>query len=397
MADAIAADGRIVIVGGGVGGAHACQQARRQGFSGSITLLSAEHEVPYDRPPLSKTVLAGTRDQTRLPIDYDALGIDVRTATMAREIQTDRRVVVTEAEDVRYDGLVIATGAAAVTLPGDGRQFTLRTRQDALELRERLRPHARVVIVGASWTGAEVATAALARRCVVSCVEASAAPLAPILGEEVAASLPSWWHEVDLRSGVTVVGIEDGLVHLSDGTSIEADVVVVGIGVRPQTAWLEGSGIELDRGVVVDDRLQSNAPGVVAVGDVAAWWSRRWQTRMRIAHWDDAVSGPATAVAALLVANDDRVHDPVPYFWSDQFGHKLQYVGHHTAADEPVHRGVTSQKKRSVAWLDPDGRLTALLAIDNPADVAQARVAIGSGIVPDVARLADPSTPIREL
>ena len=300
MAEAIAADGRIVIVGGGVGGAHACQQARRQGFSGSITLLSAEHEVPYDRPPLSKTVLAGRamrpgcRSTTTPSVSMCA------PRPRRRRFEPIAAWWATEAEDVRYDGLVIATGAAAVTLPGDGRQFTLRTRQDALELRERLRPHARIVIVGASWTGAEVATAALAGGCVVSCVEASAAPLAPILGEEVAASLLSWWHEVDLRSGVTVVGIEDGLVHLSDGTSIEADVVVVGIGVRPQTAWLEGSGIELDRGVVVDDRLQSNAPGVVAVGDVAAWWSRRWQKRMRIAHWDDAVSGPATAVAAHL-------------------------------------------------------------------------------------------------
>ena len=397
MAEAIATDGRIVIVGGGVGGAHACQQARRQGFSGSITLLGAEPEVPYDRPPLSKAVLAGARDQTRLPIDYDALGIDVRTATTAQEVETDRRVVVTAAGDVRYNGLVIATGSEAVTLPGDGRQFTLRTRQDALELRDHLRPHARVVIVGGSWTGAEVATAALARGCVVSCVEASAAPLAPILGEDVAASLLSWWQEVDLRCAVTVAGIDDGLVRLNDGTSIGADVVVVGIGVRPQTAWLEGSGIELDHGVVVDDRLQSNAPGVVAVGDVAAWWSRRWQQRMRIAHWDDAVKGPATAVATLLAVNGDRVHDPVPYFWSDQFGHKLQYVGHHTTADEPVHRGATWQKTRSVAWLGPDGHLNALLAIDNPADVTQARVAIGSGIMPDIARLADPSTPIREL
>ena len=295
MAEAIAADGRIVIVGGGVGGAHACQQARRQGFSGSITLLSAEHEVPYDRPPLSKTVLAGTRDETRLPINYDALGIDVRTATTAQEIQTDRRMVVTEAEDVRYDGLVIATGAAAVTLPGDGRQFTLRPRQDALELRERLRPHARM---SSSAPAGPVPRLLQPRWPEGVCVvwEASAAPWrrssarkSRVAAELVARSppaerSPSWASRTVWSISATARRSRQMWLWWELGCG------------RRRHGWKARD--ELHRGVVVDDRLQSNdrrrrggrRRGMVVTPVAKENGSLTGMTRR----------GPATAVAALL-------------------------------------------------------------------------------------------------
>jgi NADPH-dependent 2,4-dienoyl-CoA reductase/sulfur reductase-like enzyme len=337
---------RIVVVGGGLAGAHTCEQLRRRGHEGELILLAAEPYAPYDRPPLSKEVLRGERDDTTLPIDLAGLGVHITTHTAATGLDLENHVVHTYTTElvaglsaessgqIRFDGLVIATGASPITLPGPGKQFAVRTLDDACRLRERLTPGARVVVVGASWIGAEVATSALARGCSVTCVEADTAPVARTLGPEVGKRLIPWWDDVNLRLGSPVYRIEDGAVVLSDGTALAADVVVAGVGVRPDVAWLAGSGLELDRGVVVDEWLRA-APGVVAVGDVAAWWSRRYGARMRVEHWDDAVTGPAVAASSLLIAadpgecTDAALHDPVPYFWSDQFGHKLQYVGHH--------------------------------------------------------------------
>ena len=394
---AVPADGRIVVVGGGLATAHACQQARRQGFEGELTVLSAERHPPYDRPPLSKAVLLGDIDDTALRFDACALSVDLRLGTTATGVDVDARRVLTAAGDVAYDGLVIATGATPVRLPGHGEQLTLRTLDDALALRARLSPGARVVVIGASWIGAEVATAALARGCAVACVEAGPAPLAQALGTEVGTSLLSWWSDVDLRLDALVAEISPDGVRLADGAELPADVVVTGVGVRPETGWLAGSGLELDRGVVVDEHLRASAPGIVAVGDVAARWSPRWRTRLRVEHWDDAIGGPAVAIASLLSDAPEPMHDPVPYFWSDQFGHKLQYIGHHTADDRLVRRGALDEPRRAVAWLDPDGRLTALLTVDKPKDLAQARKAIAAGLAPDPERLADPQVAIRDL
>jgi NADPH-dependent 2,4-dienoyl-CoA reductase/sulfur reductase-like enzyme len=191
------------------------------------------------------------------------------------------------------------------------------------------------------------------------------------------------------------------VVVLGDGTALAADVVVVGVGVRPETGWLTGSGLALDRGIVVDEHLRA-APGVVAVGDVAAWWSRRYGSRMRVQHWDDATAGAAVAAASVLATGDPTalytapVHDPVPYFWSDQFGHKLQYVGHHDPAATPIVREPADGKGWSAAWLDGDGRLAAVLAVDRPRDLLLARRALIDGTDPDPDRLADPSVPLSE-
>lgn len=393
----MSAGSRVVVVGGGLGAARTIQQLRRRGYEGEIVLLAGETHLPYDRPPLSKAVLAGARDDTALRFDPAALRVDVRLGEAATGLDLDRRVVRTDAGEVGFDRLAVATGARPVRLPGRGEQRTLRTIGDALELRARLVPGARVVVIGASWIGAEVTTAALARGCSVTCLEAGPAPLAQALGREIGTSLLPWWRDVDLRLQTAVGAIEDGRVELADGGSVPADVVLTGVGVRPETGWLEGSGLELDRGVVVDQHLAASAPGVVALGDVAARWSPRVGARVRIEHWEDAGSAGAVAAATMLAGEGDQrpVHDPVPYFWSDQFGHKLQYVGAHAPADQPVEREPGETPGRTITWLDGAGRVTAVLTVDRPRESATAGVLVAERRVMAPAELRDPTATLQ--
>ena len=386
--------GHVVVVGGGLAAARSCEQLREQGHAGRITLVTAETNLPYDRPPLSKDVLIGELDATTLRVDYDALTVDVRAGVRATGLRPTERVLVTDAGELPYDGAVLATGSDPIRMPGDGEQLTLRTLDDALTLRQRLQPGARVVVIGAGWIGAEVATAARTRGCQVTCVELDALPLARLMGDDVGKRIVSWWDGIDLRLGAAVRQVVPGGVELADGTVLPADVVVTGIGVRPATGWLEGSGLELDRGVVTDEWLRA-APGIVAVGDIAAWWSRRYNTRMRVEHWDDASMGPSVAVAALLAPGlgDIEPHDPVPYFWSDQLGHKLQYVGRHTETDRLVWRE-RENGSWTALWLAPDNKLSAALIADLPRENAQAQMAIMRDLVLDPALLTDPAVPL---
>lgn len=399
---------RIVVVGGGLAASRTCEQLRRAGHDGELTLLTEEVHRPYDRPPLSKEVLRGERDDTTLPVDLDGLGVHVLTGTAAVGLDLGRRVVRTLTTDtvgdlpsqsggeIRFDGLVVATGAAPVTLPGPGRQHVVRTLDDAHALRERLTPGARVVVVGSGWVGAEVAGSALARGCVVTCVESADAPAAAAVGTEVGKRLLSWWDGVELVLGAQVASVGTSAVHLADGRRLPADVVVVGVGVRPAVGWLEGSGLPLDRGLRVDEHLRA-ADRVVGLGDAVARWSPRYSRVLRPGHWDDAGTGAAVAAATLLDPGSDAVHDPVPYFWSDQFKHKLQYVGHHDPADPVVVREPADGRGWSAAWLDRTGALTAVLVADRPRDLLQARKALGRGCRPDPARLADPAVGFAEL
>ncbi len=366
--------GRVVVVGGGLGAARTIAQLRRRGYEGRVVLLGAEARLPYDRPPLSKAVLAGHKDDTTLRFDPAALRVDLRLGTPATGLDLGRRVVRTDTGDIPFDRLVVATGARPVRLPGPGRQLSLRTLDDALALRERLVPGARVVLIGASWIGAEVATAALAYGCSVTCLEAGPAPLAQALGAEIGATFLPWWRDVDLRTGTAVASVEEDRVELADGTAVPADVVVTGVGVRPETAWLGGSGLALDRGVTVDEHLVSSDPDVLALGDAAARWSPRLDARVRIEHWEDAASAGAVAAASLLADDPDErpVHDPVPYFWSDQFGHKVQYVGAHGPGHRAVEREPDEAPGRTVIWLDDRGRVSAVLTVDRPRESAAA-------------------------
>ncbi len=384
---------RVVVVGAGLAGGRSCEELRAQGFEGELVLLGAEPHLPYDRPPLSKEVLAGVLDDTALEIPWDRLDVDVRLGVVATALR--QGTVATDTGDVAYDGLVLATGSRAIGLPGAAGSSVLRTVDDALRLRAALVPGARVVVVGAGWIGAEVATAAATRGCSVVVVDAGAAPLGIALGDDVGRLTIPWYAAagVELRLATGVQSVEPDRVVLSDGSHLPADVVVVGIGARPDTGWLEGSGLELDRGVAVDGGLRASWPGVVAVGDCAAWESARFGTRLRVEHWDDALTAPSVAAANLL--GGSAVHDPVPYFWAQQLAHYLQHAGHAAGADAVVHRGEPGAADGwTSCWLRA-GRLVALLAVDRPRDVVQGRKRIANGDVLDTERLADPAVPLK--
>ncbi|MFS1300644.1 NAD(P)/FAD-dependent oxidoreductase [Streptosporangium longisporum] len=385
----------VVVVGAGLAGVRSVEALRARGFGGRITMIGEERHRPYDRPPLSKAVLLGGTDSTVVDSDLDALEVDFRAGVAAKGLHPG--VVETTEGELDYDGLVVATGARPIRLRGDGPQHVLRTIDDALGLRSLLGPGRRVAVVGAGWIGAEVATAARRAGCAVTVVEAAATPLAAALGEIGAHTVP-WYAEagVDLRLGTMVASVDHGGLTLADGSAIEADVVVTGVGVRPAVEWLAGSGIRLDDGVVTDEHLNTSLPGVVAVGDCAAWWSRRYGLRLRVEHWDTALGAPDVAAATLV--GDAAVYDPVPYFWSEQFGHMVQYAGHHDGA-RPIRRGDPSAQGKprwGTCWVDAGDRLVAVLAVNRPRDLVQGRRLIEGGQRLDVERLADPAIALRD-
>ncbi|MBO2461859.1 NAD(P)/FAD-dependent oxidoreductase [Actinomadura violacea] len=401
---------RVIVVGGGLAGVRAAEALRSKGYEGALTLVSAERHMPYDRPPLSKAVLAGDSDDTTVDADWDALRCDLLLGERATGLRLDAPgrggAVASTAGDLPFDGLVIATGAEPVTLPGEGHQHVLRTIDEARDLRGRLTEGARIVIVGAGWIGAEVATAAAKKGCAVTVVEAADTPLAGAIGPEVGALTAPWYAEagVALRTGVKVAAVEHGGLALAGpdgGERIDADEVVVGIGVRPALGWLDGSGLLLERGVVTDgsfrtvtgDEAGTVRPDVVAVGDCAAWWSGRYGRRLLVEHWDTALNAPDVAAAALL--GQDAAYDAVPYFWSEQFGRMVQYAGDHTRSERLVRRGDPSGRKWAVAWLTGD-RLDAILTVDRPRDLVQARRVIAAGTPVDPDAVADPDVPVRQ-
>ncbi|MFE7807574.1 NAD(P)/FAD-dependent oxidoreductase [Streptomyces sp. NPDC057430] len=373
---------------------------REQGFTGAVTLIGAEPHQPYDRPPLSKAVLLGKAEDSAFDVDFEALSIDLRLGLDVTGLRADAHEVDTEAGPVPYNVLVVATGAEPVTLPGtEGVPgvHLLRTLDDAARLKPVLERRHDIVVVGAGWIGAEFATAAREAGCAVTVVEAADRPLAGALPVEVSAPMTRWYEEsgAELLTHARVDRIEPGTVHLADGRRLPADAVVVGIGARPATRWLAGSGIALDAdgSVTADDRLRTSLPDVYAVGDCASFPSARYGTRLLVHHWDNALQGPRT-VAADIIGETPGVYDPVPYFWSEQFGRFVQYAGHHAADSELVHRGDPAEPSWSALWLRY-GALVALLAVGRPRDLAQGRKLIESGARLDPERAADSSVPLK--
>ncbi|MCA1712043.1 MAG: FAD-dependent oxidoreductase [Actinobacteria bacterium] len=380
----------VVVVGGGLAGARAAEELRGQGYEGRLTLLAAEPHLPYDRPPLSKGRLQDDEEKIALDVPWERLDVELRLGCRATRLRGDR--LETTEGDVRYDGLVLATGAQPNRLPGTA--LTLRGVDDARELGHRLVDGARVVIVGAGWVGAEVATVAAQAGCDVTVLEAGEAPLAA-LPREVGGYAVPWYAAagIDLRLRTKACEVEHDRVLLDGGEELRADVVLVAVGAAPDTDWLEGSGIALDHGVLVDEHLATDLPGVVAIGDCVARWSPRYATRLRVEHWDDALHGPAVAVATLL--GKEAVYDPVPYFWSDQLGHTIQWAGFARGADSVVRRGEPGDPAGwAFCWL-AGPRLVAMLTVDRPRDLVQGRRRIDQGATPDPERLADLSVPVK--
>lgn len=388
MTEDVGAGRTIVVVGASLAGLRAAEELRHQGFEGTITVFGDEPHAPYDRPPLSKQVLAGDWPVERLPLTVavdggvDALDLDLRLGTRAAALDLQaRQVVLAAGERVGFDGLVISTGAAPRELPGTeglAGAHTLRTLDDCLAVRADLDAGAgRVVVVGAGFIGSEVAATCRTRGCNVTILEALPVPLGRALGDEMGAAMGDLHrdHGVDLRLGVGVAGFEGvdrvERVRLVDGSAIDADLVVVGIGVTPNTGWLEGSGLALDDGVVCDATTLA-APGVVAAGDVARWPSHRFGELMRVEHWDNAITMGEHAARRLLAEpgfagqGPVEAYDPVPWFWSDQYDRKIQLAGRSSGADEVKVIDGSTDERRFVALYRRADRVVGVLAMNRP-------------------------------
>jgi len=382
--------GRICVVGASLAGLRAIEALRERGFDGVITWIGAEAELPYDRPPLSKQVLRGewNAERVRLPArpSYDELRLDLRLGRRAARLDTTGRTLhLDDGEALPFSRLVISTGASPRTLPGSlpAGVHTLRTLGDALAIREALVRGPRVAIVGAGFIGLEVAASCRALGLDVTIVEAAHLPLpqlGPVMGKAVVELHRD--HGVALRLGVkvdAVLGERDvrGL-RLSDDTTVEADLVIVGIGVAPETAWLGGSGVVVDDGVRCDATGATSVPGIVACGDVARWDNPLYGDARRVEHWTSAVE-QAHVAAARLVEDAPPPLRAVPYFWSDQYDCKLQFAGRVLPGDALQVLEGSLAGRSLVALYGRAGQLSGVLAVNRPAQLIRYKKAILAG------------------
>lgn len=384
---------RIVIVGASLAGFRAAEELRTLGHAGVITVVGDEPHRPYDRPPLSKQVLAGVKPPASTALtavsgsldDLD-LDLDWRLGQTATGLDLGgRTVLLGGGERLPYDGLVIATGAAPKRLPGTDHLagvHTLRTLDDCEAIRAELEASPRrVAVVGAGFIGAEVAATCRGLGLEVSLIEALPVPLerglGPVMGAVVADLHRD--HGVDVRLGVGVVRIEGGdrveRVRLTDGTVLDVDLVVIGIGVGPNTGWLEGSGLTLDNGVVCDSACRA-APQVVAAGDVARWPNRRFGEVMRVEHWDNAIAMGTHAAQSLLAGPAAAPFEPVPWFWSDQYDRKIQLAGRGGPDDAVEVVSGSVEERKFVALYGRAGVVVGVLGMSQPARVMKLRALV---------------------
>jgi NADPH-dependent 2,4-dienoyl-CoA reductase/sulfur reductase-like enzyme len=368
----------IAVVGASLAALSAARALRDQSYDGRIVVIGDEVHAPYDRPPLSKEFLAGTASLEDIALgapDDEDLGLEWRLQTTAVGLDhLSRTVLLHDGTEVRADGVVLATGARARRLPGseelDG-VHVLRSLDDAIALREDLAAAGRLVVIGAGFIGAEVAATARKLGLEVTVVETQPVPLAGPLGADMGAVCAGLHadHGTRLLTGTGVARLlgtgRVEAVELTDGTRLPADVVVVGIGATPNIEWLAHSGVALGNGVLTDARGATNTPGVVAVGDCAAAWSATAERHVRIEHWTNALEQPATAVATLLGAGGP-VPTPVPYFWSDQYGARIQFAGSRREGDVArVVEGSCDDRSFLVVY-ERDGQPVAVLGMNQP-------------------------------
>ena len=363
--------GRVLVVGASAAGLAAAETLRRDGFAGEITLVGAEPQPPYDRPPLSKQILAGQWEAERLALRADEqladLRLDLRLGVTATGLDVSAREVrLAGGESVGYDALVIATGVRPRRLPGDG-AHVLRTLGDALALRENLGPGKRLAVVGAGFLGAEAAAVARGLGAEVTVLEPAPVPLAHAVGAEVGAVLARAHldHGVDLRTGVSVAAVAGDGVRLADGELIAADEVLVAIGSLPNTEWLQDSGLTIEDGVVCDEYCAA-APGVFAAGDVARWYNPLFEASMRIEHRTNAAEQGMAVARNLLDPDSSKPFAPVPYFWSDQYDMKIQAHGYLRGHEEiAVVEGSLADGRFLAAYRTGD-RVAGVLGVGMP-------------------------------
>ena len=386
----------VAIVGGSLAGLRTAETLRKDGFDGVIHFISAEPHQPYDRPPLSKELLSGKLAAENVwlssPENFAELKLEQHLGTAAVGFDAASKTVRLESgQELTVDGVCLATGARPRMLPGQTSSlkgvYTLRTLEDSLALKAEFDASTeanpkKLVVVGAGFIGAEVAATAKERGLEVTMVEMLEVPLSRVLGETMGQVLAELHqeHGVKLRLGVGVAKLADAsgqvsAVRLSDGSEIPADVVVVGIGVLPNTEWLDGSGLQLDNGIVCDETLLA-APGVTAAGDVARWPNRRFSGElMRVEHWDNAIE-QGIAAARRLMAGDSgqaKPFEPVPWFWSDQFDRKIQLAGVPSPQGQMEVVAGSLAERRFAALYERDGKVCGVLGMNNPRLVMKLR------------------------
>ena len=400
---------RVAIVGAGLAGARAAEALRKDGYDGAITLLGAEADRPYLRPPLSKEYLRGASDREKLYVHpaafYEDHRIDLRPSTKVREIApASREVVVEDGGRLPFDRLLIATGARPRTLPVPGVDLagvmTLRTVGDADAIRGAASQAERVIVIGAGWIGSEVAASLRMLDRKVVLIAPEVVPLARVLGPEVGEVYRDLHLErgVEWRPGSSVrriIGTDRvQAVETSAGERIPADLVVVGVGVQPQTELAVSAGLTVGDGIEVSDTLMTSAPGIYAAGDVASAWHPFYERPLRIEHWANAKFQGTAAGRSIL--GDTTPYDRIPYFYSDQYDLGMEYTGWASPSDRLVVRGSLADRQFVAFWL-AEGRVVAGMNA-NVWDVAKPiERLIRSRAVVDPDALADSSVKIDEL
>lgn len=399
-----------VVVGGGLAGAKVAQALRDNDFDGAITLIGAEEHLPYERPPLSKEHLAGKKALTDFTVEtaawYRDHRIDLRLGTEVTAIdRATKTVILPDGSALGYDKLALATGATPRRLPIPGADaegvYTLRTLEDSDALIRLFGTARRLAVIGAGWIGLEVSAAARAADVEVTIVEAARAPLLGALGPEMGAVFADLHraHGVDLRFGaqverIVIDGNRASGVRLGDGTTIDADAVLVAVGAKPNIELAAAAGLEVDSGVLVDAGLTTSDPDIVAVGDIAEQRHPLLGRRIRVEHWANALNQPAVAAATML--GKHAVYDRLPYFFTDQYDLGMEYTGYTAGGDyeRVVVRGDRDGREFVAFWLDSVNRVLAGMNV-NVWDVGdRIKELIGSGDPVDPERLADTSTPL---
>jgi len=398
-----------VIIGASLAGATAAETLRLEGFEGRVVLVGEESLRPYQRPPLSKDYLRGEAGDEKVFLHdegfYDDRNIELRLSTPVRAVEVQsREVVLGSGERVGYDAALIATGAAPRRLSVPGSDLPgvhyLRNLEDADLLREAIQNGGRVVVVGGGWIGCEVAASARQLGAEVALVEAGQYPLQRVLGAELGRFYRNVHaeHGIELHLGVTVESLHGGTtvgeLCLSDGESLSADVVVVGVGVAPRVELAEAAGLVLDNGIVTDEHLATSVPGVFAAGDVSSAWHPVLGRHIRLEHWSSALNqGPVAAKNMLGVPTP---YTRIPYFFSDQYEIGMEYTGLGSDADEVVFRGDPDSHEFIAFWVR-DGRVAAGMNV-NVWDVAEPIAAlIAAGNPVGAAVLADPDVDLAGL
>ncbi|KRD44989.1 pyridine nucleotide-disulfide oxidoreductase [Cellulomonas sp. Root930] len=407
-------NGQVVVVGGGLAGAKTVEGLRERGYDGRVVLFGAETERPYERPPLSKGYLQGGDERDSAFVHaagwYADHDVDLRLGAAVTAIDLAAHDVLDGSRTrTGWDHLVLATGSEPRRLDVPGAGLTgvvhLRTLDDSDRLRAQLSASPRVVVIGGGWIGLEVAAAARAAGCTVSVLVRDPQPLLRALGPELAAMFADLHREngVDLRTRTEVSeivaagdGTRVGAVELADGTLIDADLVVVGIGAAPRVDLARSVGLHVEDGVVVDAHLCSSHPHVLAVGDIARAQHPFLGTHVRVEHWANALNQPSTAAATVVGA--DEPYDRLPYFFTDQFDLGMEYVGYvgSHGYDEVVVRG-DLQNRELVAFWRRDGRVLAGMNVNVWDVVDDVQALIRSRAVVDHDRLADPDVPLADL